>query len=74
MFRGEKDGESQKPGRQAKANTEEGCRTGAEDRYFFHYEHDEQDEQDERLLHEKLAWQMIRCGFTDAQDYKTPDS
>ena len=32
------------------------------------------DEQDERLLHEKLAWQMIRCGFTDAQDYKTPDS
>ena len=35
---------------------------------------DEQDEQDERLLHEKLARPMIRCGLADARDYKTPDS
>ena len=35
---------------------------------------DRQDEQDERLLHEKLARRMILCGFTDAQDYRTPDS
>ena len=35
---------------------------------------DRQDEQDERLLHEKLARPMIRCGLADARDYKTPDS
>ena len=35
---------------------------------------DRQDEQDERLLHEKLARTMIRCGLADARDYKTPDS
>ena len=35
---------------------------------------DRQDEQDERFLHEKLARPMILCGFTDAQDYRTPDS
>ena len=31
---------------------------------------DRQDEQDESFLHEKPAPAMIRCGFTDAQDYK----
>lgn len=35
---------------------------------------DGRDEQDERFLHKKLARPMIRCGFTDAQDYRTPDS
>ena len=35
---------------------------------------DRQDEQDKRFLHEKLARRMILCGFTDAQDYRTPDS
>ncbi len=30
--------------------------------------------QDGKLLHEKLTGSMIRCGFTDARDYRTPDS
>ena len=62
-----------RPRSQAKADAEGGRRPGAGDRYFFIINidaQDRQDEQDERLLHEKLARPMIRCGFTDAQDYK----
>ena len=43
------------------------------DRYFFTINidaQDAQDERDERFLHQKPARAMIRCGFTDAQDYK----
>ena len=32
------------------------------------------DEQDVRFLHEKQARPMIRSGFADAWDYRTPDS
>ena len=31
---------------------------------------DAQDKQDERLLHQKPARAVIRCGLADAQDYK----
>ena len=31
---------------------------------------DAQDKQDERLLHQKPAPAVIRCGLADAQDYK----
>ena len=31
---------------------------------------DAQDKQDERLLHQKAARAVIRCGLADAQDYK----
>ena len=45
-------------------------RVGAGDRKFFIINIDAQDEQDERLMHEKPARAMIRCGFADALDYK----
>ena len=42
------------------------------DRYFFMNidAQDKQDKQDERLLHQKPARAVIRCGLADAQDYK----
>ena len=42
------------------------------DRYFFINidAQDKQDKQDERLLHQKPARAVIRCGLADAQDYK----
>ena len=75
LSRGEKNGESRKPGRQVKADTEAEMPDRHRGSIFFPIMNiDRQDEQDERGLHEKLAWQMIRRGSTDAQDYKTPDS
>ena len=46
--------------------------TAAGDRYFFMNidAQDAQDKQDERLLHQKPARAVIRCGLADAQDYK----
>ena len=46
--------------------------TAPGDRYFFMNidAQDAQDKQDERLLHQKPARAVIRCGLADAQDYK----
>ena len=62
-----------RPRSQAKADAVGGRRPGVGDRYFFIINidaQDAQDERDERFLHQKPARAMIRCGFTDAQDYK----
>ena len=46
--------------------------TAPGDRYFLMNidAQDAQDKQDERLLHQKPARAVIRCGLADAQDYK----
>ena len=66
------EGESQKPSRQAKADAVGG--TGRCRGIDFFMNIDAQDAQDERFLHQKLSRAMIRCGFINAQDYRTPDS
>ena len=66
------EGESQKPSRKAKADAVGGG-AGPPSRgidIFFIVNIDGQDEQDERLLHEKLAQPMTRCGLAAAQEYK----
>ena len=71
------EGESQKPSRKAKADAVGGTPDRRRGSIFSSMNidrQDGQDERDERFLHEKLARRMIRYGFTDAQDYRMPDS
>ena len=69
-------GEPQKLSHQTKADAGGGGTPAPGERRFSIINmdaQDRQDEQDERLLHEKPARPMARCGFADARDYRTPD-